>query len=854
MASAPLTQAGDTRWTVDDTTTLLTALDATPEGLSRAQARERLRRHGPNSLRRRREWPLVLRFLARFSNPLLMVLLAAAAVSLTLGDVTSFALITSMVVFSVTLDFVQEHRAGRVAEALEASVAVKARVLRDGRALLVPVAQLVPGDVVQLAAGSVVPADGRVLSAASLFVNQAALTGEAFPVEKCARLAAPRSSEALVQGDALFMGSTVVSGTASFLICATGDATLLGGIAVALTREPPPTEFERGTRRFGALLTRWTLALVLFALLVNLLRLHDPLEAFMFAVALAVGLTPELLPMIVSVTLARGASRLARGHVIVKRLSAIEDLGAMDVLCTDKTGTLTEARVRLAESLDAEGAPQRRPFELAWLNSHFETGVKSPLDDALLAEAPADASGWRKLDELPFDFERRRVAVLLERGGERQLIVKGAPEEVLRLFTRAEHGTATAPLDAATRAALQARVDALGGRGLRVLAVAMRSFAADAVAVSAADESDLVCVGLLAFVDPPKMSAAKALHDLAALGVASKIVTGDTEAVTRHLCEQLGLPVAGLLTGSAIAALDDTALRLAVERHNVFCRVAPAQKTRIVEALRAAGHVVGFLGDGINDAPPLRAADVGVSVNDAVDVAKQAADFILLHRSLDALRQGVLEGRCTFANVMKYIKMATSSNFGNMLSMAGASLFLPFLPMTSVQILLNNLLYDLSELALPLDEVDRRDVQAPRRWDLAEIQRFMFAFGPVSSVFDFATFALLLFVAKASEASFHSAWFVESIATQVLVVFVIRTPRRAWRSRPSRWLVAAAVMALGTAVALPFTPAAPALGLVPLPPWLMLGLAGLTATYLACTEAVKAALTGRPTSRRRLRH
>ncbi len=854
MASAPLTQAGDTRWTADDTTTLLAALDATPEGLSRAQARDRLRCHGPNSLRRRREWPLVLRFLARFSNPLLMVLLAAAAVSLTLGDVTSFALITSMVVFSVTLDFVQEHRAGRVADALEASVAVKARVLRDRRAVLVPVAQLVPGDVVELAAGSVVPADGRVLGAASLFVSQAALTGEAFPVEKCAHLAAPRGSEALAQGDALFMGSTVVSGTASFLVCATGDATLLGGIAVALTREPPPTEFERGTRRFGALLTRWTLALVLFALLVNLLRLHDPLEAFMFAVALAVGLTPELLPMIVSVTLARGASRLARGHVIVKRLSAIEDLGAMDVLCTDKTGTLTEARVRLTESLDATGRPHRRPFELAWLNSHFETGVKSPLDDALLAEAPVEASGWRKLDELPFDFERRRVAVLLERGEERQLIVKGAPEEVLRLCTRAEHGMSTVPLDAPTRAALQAQVDALGGRGLRVLAVAVRSFAARAVAVRAADESDLVCVGLLAFVDPPKMSAAKALHDLAALGVASKIVTGDTEAVTRHLCEQLGLPVAGLLTGSAIAVLDDTALRLAVERHNVFCRVTPAQKTRIVEALRAAGHVVGFLGDGINDAPPLRAADVGVSVNDAVDVAKQAADFILLHRSLDALRQGVLEGRRTFANVMKYIKMATSSNFGNMLSMAGASLFLPFLPMTSVQILLNNLLYDLSELALPLDEVDRRDVQAPRRWDLVEIQRFMFAFGPVSSVFDFATFALLLFVAHASEASFHSAWFIESIATQVLVVFVIRTPRRAWRSLPSRWLVAAALLALGAAVALPFTPAAPALGLVPLPPWLMLGLAGLTAVYLACTEAVKAALTGRPTSRRRLRH
>lgn len=849
----PRAGTGDRSWAARPTAALQAELDTGPGGLSPEAARARLKTWGPNLLRRKREWPVVLRFAARFTNPLLLVLLAAAAVSALLGDLTSFALIGSLVVFSVTLDFVQEHRAGRAAQALEASVAVKARVLRGGQPTLVAVAQLVPGDRVLLAAGSVVPADGRLLQADHLFVNEAALTGEPFPVEKRADAPVARAADPLEQADSVFMGCTVVSGHGQMLVCATGDATLFGGIAEALTSEPPPTEFERGIRRFGALLTRWTLALVLFALLVNLLRLQAPLDAFLFAVALAVGLTPELLPMIVSVTLARGALRLARAHVIVKRLSAIEDLGAMDVLCTDKTGTLTEARVVLTDSLDRLDAPCPRAFELGWLNSHFATGVRSPLDEALLAHAPVDASGWTKRGEIPFDFERRRVAVLLAHGARTLLVVKGAPEEVLRLCTQHAVDGGAAPLDDETRRGLQAQIDALGARGQRVLAVAVREPAGTGEATGetagetagemavdgAAAERELCFVGLLAFLDPPKLSAAKALRDLAALGVTAKVVTGDGEAVTRHVCEQLGQPVLGVLTGRAIDALDDAALQAAAQRTNLFCRVSPAQKTRIVQALRAAGHVVGYMGDGINDAPPLRAADVGVSVDDAVDVAKQAADLILLRHSLDALRHGVLEGRRTFANVMKYIRMATSSNFGNMLSMAGASLFLPFLPMTSVQILLNNLLYDLSELALPLDEVDRNDLQAPRRWDIAQIQRFMVSVGPLSSLFDFATFALLVFVAKAGEQTFHSAWFLESMATQILVVFVIRTPRRAWRSRPSRWLLLSAGLALGVAVALPYTPAAAALGLVPLPGWLLLCLAGLTAAYLACAEAAK---------------
>jgi Mg2+-importing ATPase len=789
---------------------------------------------------------LIVHFLARFTQPMLLVLLAAAGMSAVLGDLTSFALITAMVLLSVALDFVQEHRAGRAAEALEQSVAVVARALRDGQAAPTPVVSLVPGDVVLLSAGGIVPADGLLLAADDLYVNEAALTGEAFPVAKSAAAQVPDGAAVLKRPDALFMGSTVVSGSARLLVGATGDATMLGGIAVHLADEPPPTEFERGMRRFGALLSRWTMGLTLFALLVNLMRLHEPLNAFLFAVALAVGLTPELLPMIVSVTLARGAIRLARAHVIVKRLSAIEDLGAMDVLCTDKTGTLTEAHVVLAESITADGSACRRAFELAWMNSHFETGVKSPLDEALLAHERLDPSGWVKRNEVPFDFVRRRVSVLLEHEGKSLLILKGAPEEVLRLCTlRGDDGSTLAMDDDFRERALE-RVDAMGAKGQRVLAVATKTLAPGAQAIAPADESELTFVGLLAFVDPPKLSAAKAFRDLGSLGVAIKVITGDSEAVTRHLCGQLGLPVVGLLNGTDIQVLDDAALRAAVERVNVFCRMAPAQKARVVQALRAAGHVVGYMGDGINDAPPLTAADVGVSVDGAVDVARQAADLILLRHSLVALHHGVLEGRRTFANVMKYIKLATSSNFGNMLSMAGSSLFLPFFPMTSVQILLNNFLYDLSELALPLDDVDRRELQAPRRWDLAEIRRFMLTLGPLSSAFDIATFALLLWAARVSEQAFHTAWFIESLATQVLVVFIIRTPRAAWRNRPSRWLVLSASLVIGCAVALPFTPAAPALGLVPLPGWLMLCLLALTLTYLACAEGAKRLLGPSP--------
>lgn len=841
MLQRPPGPMPDPAWFTRDTDALLAALEATSKGLTAREADSRSSRGGPNVLTKQREWPTVLRFLSRFTNPLLLVLLAAAGVSAVLGDVTSFGLIVSIVALSVTLDFVQEHRAGRAAEALQRSVAVKARVLRNGRPAVAAVARLVPGDVILLAAGSVVPADARVLSSENLLVDQAALTGEAFPLEKGAAGRFPRDPDALLQPDAVFMGSTVVSGQAQALVCAIGDHTVLGQVAQDLVREPEPTAFERGTRQFGAMLMRWTIGLVLFTLLVTLVQQRPPLSAFLFAIALAVGLTPELLPMIVSVTLARGATRLARSHVIVKRLSAMQDLGAMDVLCTDKTGTLTEARVTLADSIDALGAPDRAAFGWACINSRFASGVRSPLDEAILAQAHDASAGWRRVGELPFDFVRRRVSVAVERDGGRLLVVKGAPEEVLRLCTTCQRAGKPEPMSPADLAATRRLVDDRGAQGQRVLAVATRPLP-PAGALSPGDERELMLVGLLTFVDPPKVSAGKTIRELLALGVRAKIVTGDNEAVTRHLCEQLGLPVTGVSLGSDIEAMDDAALRTAVERCNVFCRVSPSQKARIVQALRSRGHVVGFMGDGINDAPSLQAADVGISVDDAVDVAKQAADLILLRHSLEVLHRGILEGRRTFINVMKYIRMATSSNFGNMVSMAVASVFLPFLPMTSVQILLNNLLYDLSELALPTDEVDRTDLHAPQHWDLAGIKRYMLTFGPLSSLFDLATFGLLLFVAGAQEAAFQSAWFIESIATQTLVVFIVRTALRPWQSRPSRWLVLSTLVPVACAVALPYSPAAPALGFVPLPAWLLGAIFAIAAAYLCCAEALKQGL------------
>ena len=815
-------------------------------GLSSVEAGERLQQFGANRLAPATQRSVVLQFLAHFKNPLVLVLLVAAGISALTGDLTGALIIGAIVLMSVTLDFVQAYRAGRAAEQLALKVAVTASVLRDGQTCELPVTQLVPGDLVLLSAGCLVPADARLIEANDFFVNQAQLTGEPFPVEKrvataLANGAAPLDDDwSLERSDSVFMGGSVVSGSARVLIGRTGSSTALGQIAVSLAADAPPTAFEIGTRRFGMLIMRLTLLLVLFTLLVNVAFHRSLLESFLFAVALAVGLTPELLPMVVSVTLTRGALRMAALKVIVKRPSAIQDMGAMDVLCTDKTGTLTEAKIRLERHVDASGQSRPQVLTLAYLNSYFESGLKSPLDDAILAHEEIDVSAWRKIDEVPFDFERRRVSVLVQSAQGRRLVVKGAPEDVLRLCTQYQDSEgASVALDAAALTRINALFDSLGQEGFRALGIAWRDVALDHPHAVVSDESELVFAGFAAFLDPPKASAARALSAMAASGVAVKIVTGDNERVTRHVCTELGVPIDGVLTGTEVATMNDDALRARVESVNLFCRVNPSQKNRIILALKARGHVVGYLGDGINDAPSLHTADVGISVDGAVDVAKQAAAMILLEKDLMVLHKGILEGRRTFGNVMKYIMMATSSNFGNMFSMAAATLFLPFLPMLPLQILLNNLLYDVSEITLPLDNVDDEDLVRPKRWDMAFIRNFMLTIGPISSLFDFLTFYLLLRLFNAHEALFRTGWFVESIATQVLVIFVIRTRRNPLRSHPHRWLVATSLAVVLIAMLLPFTPLAPYLGFAPLPPVFFGLLAALLLLYLLMVEGAK---------------
>lgn len=820
---------------------LLSQMGTLPAGLSQREARARIKQFGNNTLRTHGKQLLIIQYLNHFKNPLVMILLAASAVSALTGEITGFVIIWAIVLMSVTLDSVQEYRAGRAAEQLKKAVAVRATVLRDGHSQELPIADLVPGDVVLLAAGDLIPADCRLLEAKDFFVNQALLTGESYPVEKHAReLQAP--VEDINQAEnAVFMGTSVISGMAKAVVCRTGAGTAMGNIADSLVAKAPPTAFELGTQSFGLLIMRLTILLVLFVFLINAFFHRPFLESFLFAIALAVGLTPELLPMVIAVTLSRGALRMAKKLVIVKQLAAIHNLGSMDVLCTDKTGTLTEGRIQLERHLDAQGNDSAQVLQLAYLNSYFETGLKSPLDDAILRHEEINVSSWRKIDEVPFDFERRRVSVLVDQGEKRLLMVKGSPEDILRLSTRYAVGETlyTLPLDEKALASIQTLHDSLGREGFKVLGIALRPVALDHPHAVVDDETELIFAGFAAFLDPPKASAAHALKALAASGINIKIVTGDSELVTRHVCAQLGMPVTGVLTGSEIQQMDDPALAVRMREVNLLCRVTPAQKNRVILSLKAQGHTVGYLGDGINDAPSLRSADVGISVDCAVDVAKAAADMIMLRHDLNVLHAGVMEGRRTFVNIMKYIMMGTSSNFGNMFSMAGATLFLPFLPMLPAQILLNNLLYDVSELPIPMDSVDNNSMAHPRHWDTTFIRNFMWVVGPVSSVFDFLMFFILLKIFDAGEVLFHTGWFIESIATQVLVIFVIRTRGNPFKSRPSIALTITSLTVVLIAAALPFTPFASHLGFVAPPPLFFVILPVMVLCYLVTVEFVK---------------
>jgi Mg2+-importing ATPase len=829
LAGAPLD-----RWLRD--------LETSREGLTEAQAQARLKRYGPNDALARKGQPLAVQFLLRFLNPLVLILLFASALSAVAGDTASFVIVVVIVTLSVSLDFVQEVHAQNAIDALRRSVAPMALVLRDGGARELHFEELVPGDVVKLAAGDIVPADCRLIKSRDLFVNQALLTGEPYPAEKHAGDLAGEIAEPDEETNCVFMGTSVVSGTASALVCRTGRATRIGALASELVHRRPPDAFEIGVRKFGFLILRLTFFLVLFVLVTNVLFHRPLLESIMFSIALAVGLTPELLPMVVTVTLARGALRLANLGVIAKRLPAIHDLGAMDTLCTDKTGTLTEAKIRLVSHIDAEGAGSPEVLRLAYLNSAFETGLRSPLDDAVLAYAKLDIGAWSKLDEVPFDFERRRVSVLLEtkEAPERLLIVKGAPEDVLKHSTHRELVSGElAPLDERARQRAEDVFVKLGEEGYRALGIAFRKVGPEHCTATVSDEDDLIFAGFVVFLDPPKESASKAIAQLAASGVAIKILTGDSEQVTRHVCRELDLPTKGLLTGEELRQLSDEALLARIPDVDLFCRVTPLQKQRILMTLKRRGAVVGFLGDGVNDASAIHAADVGISVDSGADVAKAAADLVLMQRDLTVINEGVIEGRRTVENVTKYILMGSSSNFGNMFSMAGAALFLPFLPMLPVQVLLNNLLYDISEMGVPFDRVDASALSHPAQWSTVLIERFMLVLGPVSSLFDFLTFFVLLQLFAADAAQFQTGWFVESLATQALVVFVIRTRGPFWHTSPHPVLTTLSIGVVAAGIILPWTPVGAWFGLVRLPFSFYLFLAAAVAGYLALVEVVK---------------
>jgi Mg2+-importing ATPase len=819
---------------------ILARLATTSAGLDAAGAQSRLDTFGPNDAAVVKRSPLWLQFLARFRNPLVIILLVASGLSAATGDIASFLIVVVIVTISMTIDFVQEVRAQNAVEALRRSVSVQATVRRGGACLSVPIDQLVPGDIVELIAGDLVPADSRLLESRDLFINQALLTGEPYPAEKQAGDAPSGAENPAGASNAVFAGTSVISGTATIVVCRTGGKTALGHLATSLAEKPPATAFAVGIRRFGLLIMRLTILMVLFVLVVNI-SFHRPvLESLMFALALAVGLTPELLPMIVTVTLARSALELSKRKVIVKRLSAIHDLGAMDVLCTDKTGTLTEAAIKLMRAIDGRGAESQSAYAYAFVNSRFETGMKSPLDEAILAAKPFDMAEWKKIDEVPFDFERRRVSVLVERGAERRLIVKGAPEDLLRLSGHYEGADGKVlPLDHETRRCFEATLDGLGDQGFRALGIASRVVEASQQTAAGSDECDLVFSGFAVFLDPPKASAGTTIQAMTAAGIAVKVLTGDNELVTRHVFAEIGVPVTGVLTGDALTHLSDEALIGQLARVNLFCRINPQQKLRVLLALKRLGHVVGFMGDGINDAPALHAADVGISVDGAADVARAAADLILLEHDLSVVRDAVVCGRGTVQNVSKYVLMGSSSNFGNMFSMAGAALFLPFLPMLPIQILLNNLLYDVSEIAIPFDQVDEEAIAKPVKWDVKFIERFMLIFGPVSSIFDFVTFYALLQLFGAGEALFQTGWFIESITTQVLVVFAIRTRRSIFRSRPHLFLTAMALGVVAFAITLPILPFGRWFGFVAPPPLFFVFLIGATLAYLGIVEVTK---------------
>ncbi len=816
---------------------LLHDLQTTDEGLSEEEVRRRLDAIGFEQFPGRKGSSDLGLLLGQFKNPLVLILLSAAGLSYFLHDPIDALIILGIVLISGLLGFWQERGAAQAVKKLLAMVQVRTVVLRAGKQRVVPAAEIVAGDILLLSAGAAIPGDCRLLESNDLFVNEAPLTGETYPVEKLPGVLDPDTPLAQ-RSNVLFLGTNVVSGSALAVVVRIGRQTEFGKISERLRLRPPETEFERGIRRFGNLLAELTLVLVVIIFSINVFLARPVLETFLFALALAVGLTPQLLPAIISINLAHGARRMAQGKVIVKRLSAIENLGSMDVLCSDKTGTLTEGVVELAGSYDAEGKESRRVLFYAWLNAFLETGFINLIDEAIRRQHGLVAAGYEKAGEIPYDFVRKRLSVAVRADSEQLLITKGALNNVLEVCTGVETRDGRIVGLDGFRTGIEQLYREFSIQGVRTLGVACRRLDADEV-IDKDLEQEMTFLGFLTFHDPPKKDVAAVVAAFRELGVTLKVITGDNQLVAAAIAPQVGLPEPRILTGPELRQMSDEALLRQVGKVDVFAEVEPNQKERILLALKKAGHVVGYMGDGINDASALHAADVGLSVDGAVDVAKEAADIVLLEKDLEVLVQGVREGRMTFVNTMKYVFMATSANFGNMFSMAGVSLFLSFLPMLPKQVLLTNLLTDFPEMAIATDGVDLEMILRPRRWDIRFIRKFMFAFGLLSSLFDFLTFAVLLFVLRAGTGQFRTGWFTESVVSASLVVLIIRTRRPFFRSRPGRYLLLATVLILGLTLALPFGPLAPVFGFEPLPVFFLLLLGGIVLLYALAAEVVK---------------
>jgi Mg2+-importing ATPase len=833
-----------------DSATVLKELGTQLEGLSDSEAAARLNQYGSNEIAREKRQSALMRLLINIKNPLVLLLLALAGLSYLTGDLRATVVILVMVVLGVVLRFFQETRADNAAEKLQAMVSNTATLLRGGKEAELSLKLLVPGDIIRLAAGDMVPADVRVISAKDLFLNQAALTGEALPVEKKADTAPAEVANPLDLPNLCFLGSNVESGAATAVVIHTGDRTYFGSLAASIIGQRQLTSFDKGINKFTWMMIGFIAVMVPAVFLINGLVKHDWLEAFMFAMAVAVGLTPEMLPMIVTVNLSKGALAMSRKKVIVKRLNSIQNFGAMDVLCTDKTGTLTQGKIILEKHLDVYGEPSEKVLHFGYLNSFHHTGLKNLMDQAILdheelkEHLKADEK-YKKIDEIPFDFVRRRMSVVVEdETGLNTLICKGAVDEMLSLCTRVEVKGELVEVLPEHDAKRRQLADDLNAQGFRVVALAYKQMpgASDEPVYAIKDESDLILLGFMAFLDPPKDTAVEALKKLHDLNVDVKVLTGDNEIITTYICKQVGMPVENLLLGSQIETMSEPDLAVAASATSVFARLVPAHKERIIRALQSTGHVVGFMGDGINDAPALKAADVGISVDSAVDIAKESSDIILLENSLLVLEQGVLEGRRVFGNIVKYIKMAASSNFGNMFSVVGASAFLPFLPMLPIQVLTNNLLYDFSQTTIPTDQVDDEWLTKPRQWTIDKTLRFILFIGPISSIFDYATFFLMLYVFDCwnNPALFHTGWFVESLFTQTLIIHVIRTNKIPFiQSRASWQLILTSVIIVAAGAWLTVSPLADALGFVSLPPMYWLYLAIMLLGYALLTQLVK---------------